>query len=78
LSKCFRRDCKNFNDKIIVSGKIKIQPCENCCELFDDATECEYYLKAECADGINDLIIHNKCGLPVELCVCPDAEIKTL
>ena len=22
------------------------------------------------------LIIHNKCGLPVELCVCPDARVK--
>ena len=21
-------------------------------------------------------IIHNKCGLPVELCTCPDADVK--
>jgi len=22
-----------------------------------------------------ELIIHNKCGLPVELCICPDAPV---
>lgn len=24
---------------------------------------------------INNLIIHNKCGLPVELCECTDSEV---
>ena len=27
-------------------------------------------------EEIKDLIIHDKCGLPVELCDCPDATVK--
>jgi len=27
-------------------------------------------------DGLDTLIIHNKCGLPIEFCECPDATIK--
>ncbi len=27
-------------------------------------------------DGqINELLVHDKCGLPVELCTCPDARL---
>ena len=27
-------------------------------------------------DSHDVLIVHNKCGLPVELCDCPDAEVR--
>jgi len=26
-------------------------------------------------ENINNLVMHNACGLPVELCICPDAPI---
>lgn len=72
---CFNKDCpiKKFNDKSFLhtlnNGKdVLIEPSDNHCELFGDVTECEYF---------TDVIpIHDECGLPVELCECPDARVK--
>lgn len=60
MSVCWNKDCENYNDSFY--------PDENRCELFQDVTECE--------DFVDVMPIHDKCGLPVELCTCPDALVK--
>lgn len=65
---CFNRSCRHNNPDTLDFDGIKVPPSENHCELFEDATECEYFMDA--------IPIHDTCGLPVELCVCPDAKVK--
>ena len=72
--KCFNVECKEHNSEtFIAEGGLLIEPSENHCELFMDITECETF---EDQPELENLIIHDKCGLPVELCKCEDAPVK--
>lgn len=61
MAKCNNEQCNNHNDDEYAD--------ETHCELFEDPTECEHFID-------DRMPVHNGCGLPVELCVCPDARIK--
>ena len=48
--------------------------CGNSCITAEDTTR---PVCINCVQKANkSLIIHNKCGLPVEFCECKDAEVK--
>lgn len=74
LACCFNKECPNFSVKIIESTEKYPEGClepgghGNCCLVYKDIHDCQDYVEI--------LIECKKCGLPIELCECPDAKVR--
>ena len=67
-SDCFNSSCKSHDVACKFWCKNKLAHSEGCENFYDG--------KSKPKDLPRELIIHDKCGLPVELCECPDAEVR--
>jgi len=64
---CFNKECPNFQVHNTEHGHLVPGGHDNNCLLHEDIIKCNDYIELS--------IIHDKCGLPVELCTCPDAPV---
>ena len=68
IKACFNKECPNFCVKEMDDGlRVECGGHGNNCLVHEDIFQCESYVEV--------LIQCKHCGLPAELCECPNAEV---